>query len=361
MAHTLLHMNGFDAGNDLASDYSGSEYISNLSYLTSFGGTPAPFGYGRFLYFGGFYGSGVLFPSLSGGPFTTLCVSGRFCLITWNAGTAASEITFIRFWDSLAGQPQVDIRAYFNPLVNRVQIRAYRGTTLLDTATVTVSCNDQGAWFWISVLVTVNSSSGNVKIRLGPESTLAMNFTGNTQNTGNTRIDQARVGAIQLNSGSGTEIMMDDFFITSALSSDSPLTERRIQGAIVPTGNDVVQWTPSAGANWQNVNDINYNADTNYNSSNTSGQQDTFVTTWPNIGNVIHAVKVGAVARKDDAGTQNINVVIKVGANSYASANFPIDTIYRRYSNTWLQNPATSSAWAQSDFSANLKFGYKVA
>lgn len=358
MPHALLHMNGFDTAGNVAEEYSGAEYSGSISFQSLFSSVVPPFnGYGRYLFCSS---NGYISPALSGAPFTTLCVSGQFSFLDYRLGSSTGETTFIQFWDGLANQVQVEIRASFNTSTNRVDLRAYRGTTLLATSSSPIT-GGLNQWNWISVLVNVNNSTGVIKIVIGPDNSLVMNFSGNTQNTANTRIDSVRIGRIS-NTGAATTFFMDDLFITSCLPTDSPLDERRILGAIVPTGNDAVAWTPNTGANWQAVSEIPSNGDTSYNSSNTSGAQDTFATSWPTLtGDTIYAVKITAMARKDDAGTQNLQNVVKVGATSYAGPNKTLLSTYFRHHNVWEQNPSTSLAWVPSDFSSNLKFGYRVA
>lgn len=359
MPHTVLHTNSFDWGGGLLDDYTGGEVSSNVSYSLSYSGTSSPYqGYGRFLIF---TGDNVFFaPALSGAPLTTVCVSGLFCFLSYQAGTSSTANTaFIRFWDGAANQVQVEIRAKFNSVTNRIDLEAYRGTTFLASASSAISGGDNN-WFWISVLVHINSSSGIVRIKAGPSNATVMNFTGNTQNTANARIDHARIGRW---AGSSTShVAVDNLVITSCLSSDPALDERRLRGAIVPTGNDAVAWTPSSGTNWSNVNEMPPNSDTSYNTSNTSGAQDTFVTSWPALsGATIHSVKVCALARRDDAGPQNLQLVIKSGATSYPSSNRALTDTYFRHFNTWVTNPATSLPWVPGDFISTLTFGYRIA
>ena len=359
MAHTLLHMNGFDAGNSASEDYSGAEYSTNFGYASGWFSVNPPYnGYGRYLLAA--VDNGYISPDITGAPFTTLCISGQFCFSNYGLGRGSAETTFIQFWDGVANQVQVEIRAAFNTATNKIDLRAYRGTSLLATAS-SACAGGRNEWRWISVLVNVNSSTGVVKIKVGHDNSVVMNFSGNTQNTANTRIDRIRFGRIT-STGPAADIHIDDLFITSCLPSDSPLDERRIRGAIVPTGNDTVAWTPSSGTNWQCVNEIPPNNDTDYVSSNTTGAQDTFTCSWPALaGNTIYAVKIAAMARKDDAGVQNIRNVIKVGTSSYESGNRLLSNVYSRLYNIWEQNPATALAWAPGDFTSNLKFGYKVA
>ncbi len=358
MPHTLLHMNGFDFGGDTTTDYLASERgpeAANYSY-SDWNMLPA-YNSGRFLFSGSV--NQTIQPTLSGAPFTTLCVSGHFCFHNYNLHSGSGETTFIRFIDAAAGSVQVEIRAEMNTGTGRVNINAYRGSTLLQKA-LSAAYGGVRSWVWISVLVYVHGSSGRVRILVGPSNQEVMNFTGNTQNTANQRLDAARLGFLG-SSGISSWIHIDNLFITSAGSTDAPLGERRIR-TLVPTGNDAVQWTPTgATQNWQAVNEIPANNDSSYNSSNTSGAEDTFATNWQMTSDIIHAVQVSAHARKDDAGVQNIRNVIKIGSTSYPGPNRTLLDSYMRHKNFWTQNPATSSNWQKSDFGNSLTFGYRVA
>lgn len=357
MAHTLLHMNGFDLGGNTSYDYTGAERSNEtIGYSYDDWSMLPAYNSGRFLLIQ--ETNRFIQPALPGAPFTTLCVSAHFCFYHYTLGRDSSDTIFMRFIDSVSSSTQVEIRAEMNPGTGMINLCAYRGSTLLEKAMNAIYGGIKN-WVWISVLVHVDGSNGKVRIVVGPSNQEVMNFTGNTQNTVNQRIDAARLGTLGGTNPSWLHI--DNLFITSASSTDAPLNERRIR-TVVPTGNDSVQWTPSgATQNWQAVSEIPPNLDSSYNSSNTSGAQDTFATNWQMTSNIIHAVQVVALARKDDAGAQNIRNVIKIGTTSYPGQSRALIDSYFRARNIWEQNPATSSDWQQSDFNSGMTFGYRVA
>ena len=128
------------------------------------------------------------------------------------------------------------------------------------------------------------------------------------------------------------------------------------------TGNST-QWTRSGGAaNYEMVDEVEYDDDTSYVSTSTLNNKDlyTFEDLHASV-NTIDAVCVNTVARRS-AGInyRTIVPVARISAADYDHdhAGSTMDT-YRVVQKIWDESPATATAWTPSEVNA-AEFGIKV-
>ena len=334
MPISILWIDGFDEIENTSQKYSASERSASWP-----SGPNAAYGYGRSLR----VQNGWVAPTLPGAPFTVLF--SAFDLILYNS----YDVTQLRFefWDQAAGAAQCYLRTALNPTTLGYDLLLYRGTTLLYTWTGVLQ---HGVWQHVSLRCLVNPAAGSV--------TLAVNgvdkgtFTGNTQNTANTRVDRFRLNMTANNE----RVNVDNWIIATGLVTDPLLPVARVYGALMPNANVAVQWTPSSGQNWQTVNSIPPN-DSTYNSTATSGNRDAFSHAAPDsVGDTVLAVRVNARAYAD-AGDQIQNVMRVAGTDYYGASKSPT-TSYFSYGHIWQNNPATSLPWTPAE-AINAGFGYR--
>ena len=144
----------------------------------------------------------------------------------------------------------------------------------------------------------------------------------------------------------------------------------RVYAQLVDADGVVSNFTPSAGSNYQNVDELNPDGDTTYNESSTSTHRDSFATpTWSGLidsGLDIIAVQVGAVARKTDASAISLDTYLRSnGANYDASGAEALDDSYTVLAqcnfpiNFWTEDPDDVAAWNLTKLNA-LEFGYTI-
>ncbi len=152
----------------------------------------------------------------------------------------------------------------------------------------------------------------------------------------------------------------DDLYVLDQSGSafNDFLGDVRVDARAVTGAGATTQFTPSAGSNYQNVDDSVANGDTDYNSTDVVGEIDTFVTQdAPAVGGGVLAVQVVLQAKKADAGICTVAPVVRhSGVNYPAAVKFP-STTYGFLCTTYEQNPGTSAAWVEADFNA-AEFGY---
>jgi len=116
---------------------------------------------------------------------------------------------------------------------------------------------------------------------------------------------------------------------------------------------DTTQFTPSAGSNWQNVDETDPNEDTDYNFSSTAAQLDLYnVTDLPAYtGNVLGG-EIWMRARKDNGGTEQLKIATKTESVVYYGATEDMTNAYAMYHKQYLLNPNTGVAWTQTEANA---------
>jgi hypothetical protein len=212
--------------------------------------------------------------------------------------------------------------------------------TVLANAANSVALN---TWHFFQFRATVADSNGTAELRVNGQTIVT--YTGDTKNTTNAYVNGWRVEA----SSAGQNGWFDNIIVYSN-TGNPPNTwtpETRIFD-VLPTGaGDTTEWTPSAGANWQCVNEQPSNGDTSYVSAASSPLTDVYAFSTPvPAGAIVYGVAVHATARKDDAGTNNVDGVIQSGGTNYAKGSpQALTSTYVRYRWLWDVDPATSAPW----------------
>ena len=180
-----------------------------------------------------------------------------------------------------------------------------------------------------------------------------------TQNTANANADRFTLGGF-----ASITADWDDLYITdgSGANTTGMMGDVRLQALFASGAGSHTDWTPNgAGSNFQCVDESPPNSDTDYISSSTTNQIDTYAfgDLSPTAGSVL-AVEVLSFARKDDAGTRTIAPVIRTGSTDAVGTSVNLSTSYAFYSQIFETNPANgSAAWTVSDVNSS-EFGAKL-
>ena len=313
------------------------------SAFSALGG--GPFGYGRSVTLGDTasmqltnitrFGAAANSPNWLVGFYLNLSVS------------ASGERTFFRLRDGSTTQIEVRFEFALNAF------RFYRGTTLLDSV---ITSYAPGNWGHLCLYIVVNNTTGSIKASLNGGAAF-YTFSGNTRNSTNNYATNLQL----VGSSSGFLLhSFDDFFAVwgEGAPYNDLIQPRRVYFALPDGAGALTEWTPSTGSNWQNVDENPPNDDTDYNSSSTPGQIDTFT---QSIGTIPapDVVQVTSYVRKDDAGTRTLRNVIRSGSTNAESGDITVASSYEMQTRNWQQSPFTSSAWGASEVQ-NLQVGYKI-
>lgn len=269
------------------------------------------------------------------------------------------EDTFIQFYDTdLAGdtlQIEVGIYAGSSLTVKR------GGTTLLGD--VVFDSMRQDRWNFIEVKYKPLNTSGLVEIRINE--TVVYTFNGDTNEAGES-VDRIRIQGVETPIGTDDIYInkWDDMYVlnTTGATNNDYLGVIKVEG-ILPDGvGSDSDFTPSAGANWQNVNEVPQDGDTSYNESGTVGHLDLFA-----VGDVsivagdVFAVKVNTELRATEAQAMSVAPKVKSGTTegTGTSTGVASTTEYVGIQSMFETNPDTVSAWTVSDIQS-MNIGYEV-
>ena len=237
------------------------------------------------------------------------------------------------------------------------QLTITRNGTVLATSSNTIAVD---VWYYAELQVVIdNSPNGQATAKINGV-TWASVVNGDIQATAN-----AYANALQLNGGTTATYLTyyDDLYVCDDAGTYNKdfLGDIRVE-ALMPDGaGATTDWDPSAGANYECVDEIPPDSDTTYVSTATATEVDTyeFDDVTPTTGTVL-AVVTYMFARKDDEGARVINSVVRPVATDYASgASHSIGDSYAYYPDIYEENEEVTGVWTIATVNAS-EFGIKL-
>lgn len=258
-------------------------------------------------------------------------------------GSTPNGVTMIRLEDSLAGTQQITFTVLAD---GRMEVRRGTGTTLAASDPGVFSLN---TWHFIQIRALIANSGGNVQVWLNGRKHI--DVTGDTQNTANAHVNYWALGW-----GGGPQARYANILIydESGAAPNARTPETRIYADLPNAAGGSSGWTPSAGSNYQCVDEQPNDGDSTYVSAAAAGLDDAYAcpASVPG-GSTVYAVGVEFDARKDDAGTNDIDGLVRSGGANYPSGSTsPLTTTYQRFRRIWATDPATGAAWTVSGANA---------
>lgn len=214
-----------------------------------------------------------------------------------------------------------------------------------------------GSYHYLEYKVTIDNSSGSFEVKVDGETILS--DTGvDTQASANSSGNRLMVYFIN-----DSLTLVDDLYVCNSLGSTNNdfLGDCKVE-TILPSGAGAnTNWTPSAGSNYECVDDVPANDDTDYVSTSSTGSIDTY--DFPNLSSssgTVYGICQYLHARKADAGSRTLKSVIRSGGTNYPNSNnHSIGDNYAEYFDIVEQDPDTSSAWTISGVNA-AEFGVEL-
>ncbi len=232
-------------------------------------------------------------------------------------------------------------------------VRAQRGTsTTLQTATEKPLLVDNV--YLIEVHVKIGDSDGVVQVKVN--GTMVIDYSGDTKPGSDTQFNTILLGYIT--SGYYGYGYYDDIVLDDA----NWIGNTKIQG-IVPNGaGTTTQWTPSAGNNWDCVDEVPP-SDSDYVSVNSVDQVDLYSAS--NLSGTIGSIKcvqVQARCVQEGAPTPtSLKLGLRTGGTNYWGSSQTVPSgSPNGLVGLWEQNPNTSSDWTESDVNG-LEIGIQSA
>lgn len=296
------------------------------------------------------------------GPIKTLAPVGStaiagFALKIAASASGANGITVFQFLTGTT--PQVSLSILPSGLM-RVTRGQNGGTQLGITAVPFVP----GAYSFLELKVLFHASAGTVELRMNGVTILNLTSQ-NTANSG-TAWTGFILGLIAGSNFSGANSATipnyDDLYIcdgNGAAPWNNFLGDIRVDARVVTAAGATTQFTPSAGSNFQNVDDVAPNDDTDFNSAAAAGLTDTFVVQdVPVVGAIIYGVQHCISVKKTDAGAALIAPVTRHSGVDNVGADQAPGTSYSYITQVNQVNPGTGLQWTEADFNA-AEFGYR--
>lgn len=226
----------------------------------------------------------------------------------------------------------------------------YTGTSVLSV----------GQWYFLELKATIDDTSGSFEVRINGATELLV--TGVDTKNGTTGvIDKVYFGTIGFFATSNL-FRIDDIYILDS-SGGAPhnnfLGDIRID-TVLPNGDGTyTQFTPSTGTDHYALVDDSVPNTTDYNSSSTLGQRDSY-----NMGNVtltgaILAVQTNLAVLKDDVGYRNAKALIKSGSTIAYGTSRGLNTTQTINMDIFSTDPNTGLAWTNSAVNA-LEVGMEI-
>lgn len=234
---------------------------------------------------------------------------------------------------------------------------AYNGVLLGTSAVGLVSPN---VWYYIELKVVVDNSAGSFEVRLNGTNVLSDSGV-DTQDDATSVISYVILGK---NGTFGDDVYFDDLYVCDGTGSSHNdfLGDCKVDTVFPSAAGNYSQWTPSGEAsNYLCVDETVPNDDTDYVTTNISGEIDTY-----NFGNLvdysgetIHAVALNTCKKKDDVGFISSYPVIRIGASDYSGELMNTYESYHYQQEVWETNPDDSQAWEGEDVNSG-EFGIKM-
>lgn len=242
-----------------------------------------------------------------------------------------------------------------NVAVSRIQVVRGDGTVLA-TSTNKIS---SGVWYFIELKVTFHNSSGSFELRVNGVTECSGSGV-DTCNTANNYADRFRVRGSK--SFGNYYQGWDDLYVCDDAGSrlNDFLGEISILTSVPNAAGTTTQFTPSAGSNYQNVDDSgDIDDDTTYNKSQTVGHIDLYnFPDWATDRTIL-AVQAVTTLRKDDTGIRRVKPLCRSGGTNYQGSEINLTTTYLMYVNLLAEDPNTSLQWLVANLNS-AEFGLEV-
>lgn len=277
-----------------------------------------------------------------------------------NMALRAAEQCLVAFMDNTTVQCTVNIQT-------DMKINVRRGNTGSGTIVATsTNAISYGAYHYFEVAITVHNTAGTIDVRWDGQNVAGLSglTSQNTRNGSNNYCNKVNLYGAPSNTalgGSATIVDVDDLYICddSGSNNNTFLGDVRVQ-SIFPSGaGNQTDFTPSAGSNFQTVDETTPNDDTDYNSSSTANHIDLFAMgdITPTSG-TIKAVVVWVYCRKDDAGSRQLAPAVRSGGTNAFATTINVGSSYAYYQGLFELDPA-SAAWTITTVNS-IEAGYKL-
>jgi len=214
-----------------------------------------------------------------------------------------------------------------------------------------------GGWYYIEVYYLPDDSTGVCTIRVN--GTEWLTFSGDTRNGDNLAVVRLKYRSNQVGVTTN-DCYFDDLVIndTSGSVNNTWPGQQKLYLAVPNAAGDQTDLTPSAGNNWDCVDEIPTST-ADYVSSATATEYDLYNITDPLAGTETLGSVVLNIVAKIDSGSGNIATTLKANVTEDDGANIGLTEAWQLYQQAWAVNPDDSAAWAPADID-DLQIGVEI-
>jgi len=272
-------------------------------------------------------------------------IVGFAVLFQYNIGQYTDK-PFLSLWDGTTCH--ISLYRHYSGYIS-----AYKGfgftTTLLGTYEVSLSLN---VWYYIELKTTIHDTAGELYLHVNEYPALTLTSI-DTRNGANAYVN--KIGLVGQYSGYNY-VCFDDVYVcdaTGVINNDF-LGDSRID-TIRPNGAGyATNWTPSAGSNYQCVDDSAFDNGTDRVSETTVGDVDSYTLADLPVGIAgIKGIQTNVFANRTDSGVATkLQPFIRPVATNYNKTEITTTITYMDYNEVTELNPETGAAWTKAELDA---------
>ena len=238
----------------------------------------------------------------------------------------------------------------------RVVVKDGAGNTLGTSAQGILSALN---YAFIEVKIVVDAVNGAVTVRVDDNEVLAL-IDVNTDQAGSGVVNQVRIRG----GGGGRTMDVDDLYVaddSSAVNNDFLGGETRVYSTLPTAAGDAADWTPvGAAANHLAVDETVSDGDTTYNVTDVVGNKDLFAfADLPAGVTTIYAVMPVAMVRREEGGSDDIILKVKLSGTEADSPAIGLDTTYKLKGHIFETRPGGGN-WTPANVNDH-QAGYELA
>jgi hypothetical protein len=283
--------------------------------------------------------------------------ASQTCLVGWAFRTGSMHVK-----DILAlregGTTQVDVVLRGDGTLQVTRNGTVLGTTSPGATTITAD-----TYFYLELRAVIHSSTGSVQLRINGQTLLSVSGV-NTQATSNAFASELQLGNARVlasYAGVALPVDYDDLYVldgTGAAPHNALLGDCRVV-ALVPIGQELVEFTPTTAPNWDCVNEIPPSS-ADYNEAQAVGGRDRFqYQALPALVNpVIYGVQVSLYCTNPDTGPRLVAAHCLSGGTEMDGTAQPLPGTYNYLQDRFARDPA-GALWTPGSVAAG-RFGYKI-
>jgi len=236
-----------------------------------------------------------------------------------------------------------------------------RGGTVLGVSDPGALTLTENTYAFLELRATIGPA-GSVALRVNGVTLLSLAGV-NTQVSANSSANELVLGNLRIGlpSAAGTTVDYDDLYVldsTGAAPHNTFLGDSRVV-CLVPIGQELTEFTPSAGTNWDAVNEIPPSS-TDYNEAQAVGSRDRLqYQALPALVNpVIYGVQMSLYCTNPDTGPRMIAAHALSGGTEMDGVGQALPGTYNYLQDRFVRD-AAGALWTPASLAAG-RFGYKI-